>query len=373
MFTSLKSWQTTFEDQLNEVYRTVLEFLGYYKGFSEIRGRNLKEILDKPVKDCFLGGYKEKGYVENSFYNFCKDLYGIKLNESELAARLSDHGLFEASKYLRIEIQQTELVEKLKEFKKLYELARPEKTLSISSSLDVMEPSKLKSNFEELVSSMLGLSPNYNEYVFFLFRTYRIADTYLKQLYPDSEFPEIGSVLEYLQFDQIFDPGGPASEKGYKIFGYKEGSLGFRLLQLVDKAMDILALDSIRKYVKGLENERTKYLGKAGASLPPIDPETLDVIQRNSSIEYAISFGDYPFTYPKEWRVETPSVTLDNHKSVEYNITEVSNGVVKFPDGRHLTFEKFVDSLAPAMSLGLAWINPAGQNRINWGCWLPRR
>ncbi len=372
-FLTLRSWKE-FQTVVESVCYDAWKCLNIYNGFLQFKGKLLKSVLTNEIAlKCFLGGFQGEEFVENSLYNFCKQLFGIEIDFQKLASLLKKADLQEASQFVEIQVGEREFIRRLKEFT----LAVQQLGYTGYTSAELSDP---RNYVENLANNLLRIVPNYNEHALFLVRTFRIAKVYLDSLYPESEYPERGSVLEYLGFRKILDPGGPEKiRKEYTIYGYPKGSLGWKFLKIVNTALDILTLPELRKYFPGLEDERKKFIMKvrdfvSRPNIPMVDRFD-KLIQGYSERLYHVAPStrkQYEYEIRKlQWQgnvTETPHrLYPDDHsglRSCNFE-AEVRDGIIKAL-GSTLDFSSFIDAIAPHMSVGLAFVDVIGDNKSRW-------
>lgn len=385
-FLTLKSWKA-FESIVGDCAHAALRCLSVYNGFLQLKGKSLKSALtDEVALKCILGGFQGDGYAENSLYNFCNQLLGLSIDVEKLTSLLKQTDLQESSQFIEIQVKESEFVRKLKEFFS----AAQQIGFNYQPFTTLVDP---RNYVEELVNKLLRLSPNYSEYTLFLVRTFRIAKIYLDQLFPESEHPERGSVLEYLGFKKILDPGGPENvRRAYAIYGYPRDSLGWKLLKIMNIALDILSLPEVRKYFPGLEDEREKFLGKVRdlvhrPKIPIVDSIDKEIqhTREKMSQSYIAESTRKNYGYQLKrllWEdnpIETPhrahphryySDEGFNLRSCSFEAA-VEDGIVRWGNIT-LDFPSLVDAVAPHMSVGLAFVDVTEGGRVRWWFAWPR-
>ncbi len=377
-FLTLKSFQD-LKTTIKSVAYDASRCLSIYKGLFQFKGKSLKSALTNEVAlKCTLGGFQGDKHAENSLYNFCNRLFGLNVDVNKLVSLLKQTDLQEASQFIEIQfLENTKFVRGIEEFLS----AVKQIGYNYYLSTDLADP---KIYVETVVNDLLKLSPNYSEHMLFLIRTFRIARTYLNQLYPESEYPERGSVLEFLGFRKLIDPGGPERvQRDYAIYGYPRGSLGWNMLRVMNAALDILTLPEIKEYFD-LEDEREKFIERVRAQLsrPKISVvdrideliksywERLDKVANSTRKKYEceirrLIWNDYlkPSIPYKLYPERPPS----HFRSCSFE-SEIKDGVI-VAYGDTMDFPSFVDAIAPHMSVGLAFADVLDGKVWWWVAW----
>jgi len=220
--------------------------------------KDLCELLAKEhYKRMLLGGLKEDlSVASNALLRFYKVVYGIDYDIDELIARLkAGMKLDRACEGIKVKVESTEIIEEVKSLEiALKEVLMEPKVKEIEdfssrltkSSIEIRTELDGVKLFEELVDSLLTLSPNYNENVLKLISLRRLPWFYVAEAYPSlaSNKELLKHISGVLDWGELYIPQVSDEEvkRKYTVMGYLPQGLGEKLISTVIESLKVLAM-----------------------------------------------------------------------------------------------------------------------------------
>ena len=371
-------WRSYFNTTIYDLYVSASRLVSLYEKLtSEYRTyRSAEQIERNELKRLLIGGLAESGFVENALAVFCKEIFGISLEEIETITTRLKEGipLESALSGIKITIEpSSDFISTLrsiyKNLKAVYVrledipgIKTPPYEVGVAEE-DYDEFLKKPEHFVgAFLQKSLEFLPLYNKYTFFINSIWSIPAFYLYEAYKRLEeskevLRSFGIMPEILLEPDYLDE---KLRKERAILGLPEGSVGDIIHSIL---MDIYALfqhETIQRFFD-VKDELKEWVTIMKEKLKEAIVN-LDYFQEKGITSASIGYDSSSLELKPFRKIEG---FRGSSKNYGFGIVEKGNvvfGSTKF------SYSDFIAYLAPQCFLGLAYIRPVklGSAEFRW-------
>jgi len=247
------AWGKYFEEW-RKLYDLTQRILAVYRRLSldaQKRGRELEALLENyEYLKALLGGYRldKCGFEEKALGAFYKDIFGFYVrDDGRLCTLVKSVGPEKAVAELGISVFETSAIRTVDAIRRELEALFPTTAVEEVEFNADRGPELIR----EFLNTAMGLLPLYNKLSFFIQSLgCGVPKFYFEKAYPSLAVNEKLLEKHGIVLETRYTPNVPDEElkRRLAVVGLKEGSIGHRLYNAIQRIYDLFSLYEVRKY-----------------------------------------------------------------------------------------------------------------------------